>query len=301
VVEEGLNLWKGFMASQTRLAFVPGQDLPAVSADEGQVMKVLSAFVLNAIEATEAQKGAIVISTGVQTLAEADLTLGFWPALGREGRFLRLEVQDQGPGIAAEQLERVCDPFFTTKGQGRGLGLSAALGILRSHSACLQILSPPGVGTSIRAYFPCPGLAHPLALPQVALRPAVPGILVAEDDDSIRDLVVGMLTRWGFGPVFTARNGVEALEVFRAHQDAIGIFLTDASMPQMSGPEAFEAMRKLSPNLAGVLMTGYSQAFGRGTASAFGFSGSLQKPFKFRELRDRLEAVRPSSGAAPES
>ncbi len=298
VVEEGLHLWQGFMASQTRLSFVPGQDLPAVSADEGQVMKVLSAFVLNALEATEATEatealaGAIVLRTTVQELSEVDQAQGFWPAMGRSGRFLCLEVQDQGPGIPAEQVERVCDPFFTTKGQGRGLGLSAALGILRSHAACLQILSEPGSGTTLRAYLPCPTHGHRSAAPQVASRSRAPGILVAEDDDGILDLVVGMLYRWGYGPVFAARNGAEALGTFRANQELIGILLTDASMPQMSGPEAFEAMRKLSPSLAGVLMTGYSEAFGRGTAAAFGFSSFLQKPFKFKELKARLEVAR---------
>lgn len=292
VVEEGLAIWKGFMVSPARLSFHPGTGLPPVSADEGQVMKVLSALVLNAIEATESQKGAIVLRTALQTLSEADLAHGFWPAMGREGRFLCLEVQDQGPGIPAEQLERVCDPFFTTKGQGRGLGLSAALGILRSHAACLQILSQPGAGATLRAYFPCPIQAQPALRTQTGARSKAPGILVAEDDDGIRDLVVRMLDRWGYGPVFTARNGAEALEVFRNHQDIIGTLLTDASMPQLSGPEAFEAMRRLSPALVGVLMTGYSETFGRGTASAFGFSGLLQKPFMLKALKERLDAAR---------
>ncbi|MBI1751378.1 MAG: PAS domain S-box protein [Acidobacteria bacterium] len=290
-VVEGLALWRGFLTRPARLAYRPDGDLPAVSADEGQVMKVLSALVLNAIEATDETGGGIVIRTGLQELAGTDLLEGFWPAPGREGRFLRLEVQDAGPGIPAEQLERVCDPFFTTKGQGRGLGLSAALGILRSHSACLQILSAPGEGTTLRAYFPVSIHPHAPVSPVGAILPATRGILVAEDDPAIRDLVVGMLPKWGYGPVFAAENGAEALELFRANQSAIGLFLTDASMPQMSGPEAFEAMRKIRPSLHGVLMTGYSKSFGRGTAKAFGFSGALQKPFRFQDLEEQLEAV----------
>ncbi|WLT32598.1 PAS domain S-box protein [Geothrix sp. PMB-07] len=291
VVVEGLALWRTFLSRPARLAYSPGEDLPLVPADEGQVMKVLSAFVLNAIEATEEAGAAISIRTVLQELAEADLLEGFWPAPGRVGRFLRLEVQDGGPGIPAEQLERVCDPFFTTKGQGRGLGLSAALGILRSHSACLQILSTPGEGTTLRAYFPVSIHVQAAMSPAGATRPSARGILVAEDDPAIRDLVVGMLPKWGYGPVFAAENGAEALEVFHANEAAIGLFLTDASMPQMSGPEAFEAMRKIRPTLHGVLMTGYSKAFGRGTAAAFGFSGSLQKPFRFQDLKEQLEAV----------
>lgn len=292
VVEEGLSLWRGFLKPPVTLDYLPGPDLPRVPADEGQVMKVLSAFVLNAIEASGGPCEPILIHTALVDLNETRMAKGFWPTGAREGRFLRLEVRDSGGGIPAGQVERICDPFYTTKGLGRGLGLSAALGILRSHAACLQILSQHGVGTIVRAYFPVSIHAQAEVPAKAIARPVASGVLVAEDDKAIRDLLALMLPRWGYEPVFTAPNGAEALELFRLHQDEIGIFLTDASMPVMSGPEAFEAMRKLRPGLHGVLMTGYSKAFGRGTASAFGFSGAVQKPFRFQDLQDRLDAVR---------
>jgi CheY-like chemotaxis protein len=124
------------------------------------------------------------------------------------------------------------------------------------------------------------------------------GVLVAEDDDAIRDLVVGMIRKWGYGPVWEARHGEEALALFQAHAEDIGLLLTDATMPQMGGPEAFTAMRKLRPSLRSILMTGYSESFGQGTAAAFGFTAFLQKPFKFADLKAKLEAARSAGRAA---
>jgi PAS domain S-box-containing protein len=290
VVNEALALWRDLTPAAT-LTHVPGRDLPAVFADEGQMIKVVSALALNAIEAVEGRGGSTLISTEYLELREADLHKGFWPAPGREGPFLQIQVQDSGLGIAADQLERVCDPFFTTKGQGRGLGLSAALGILRAHSACLQILSQPGEGTTVRVYLPIRAQTPMTPNLEKNALPLPPGILVAEDDAAIRELVVRLLLGWGFSPVLAAEDGAKALELFQAHQPSIGILLTDATMPRMGGPESFAAMRKLSPSLRGVLMSGYSEAFGLGTVATFGFSGFLQKPFRILELKTKLESI----------
>lgn len=300
IVEEGLALRRDILPPELCLEFTATADLPALYGDEGQMMKVISALVLNATEAMAGQAGSIAITAAVKDLTQADLTAGFWPVPGREGRYVQLEVRDVGAGIPNDQLERICDPFFTTKGQGRGLGLSVAMGILRAHSACLQIQSQPGLGTSVRAYFPVSSRELAEAPPREAFRPIPLGVLVAEDDDSIRELVLQMLPKWGLGPIFAARNGADAVELFRNHQHDIGLFLTDANMPQMSGPDAFDAMRRLQPRLRAILMTGYSEAFGRGTAASFGFTRFLQKPFTFAQLKARLLEAR-SEQTTPES
>lgn len=296
MVQELLELRRAGLPPGIRLESNSTGELPIVHGDEDQVMKVLSALVLNAIEAMPDRGGSVVVATQAKALAAGDCSSGFWPVAGREGSFLMLEVRDSGMGISEATLERICDPFYTTKGQGRGLGLSAVLGILRAHSACLQILSQPGAGTTIRVYFPVSTQAPSVAPGWQGPSPRALGILVAEDEASILELVVQMLSTWGYSPIFTARNGAEALELFRAHQDAIGLFLTDATMPKMSGAEAFDAMRKLQPSLRSVLMSGYSEAFGRGTAASFGFTGFLQKPFRFAQLKEKLEAARAATG-----
>jgi PAS domain S-box-containing protein len=299
VVEDAVALWRDILPASA-LEVCLGENLPLVYADEGQLMKVLSALVSNAMDAMEGRQGLIQVSTGFQELDRAEMALGFWPAPGREGPFLRIQVQDTGTGIPMDRLERVCDPFFTSKGPGHGLGLSAALGILRAHSACLQILSQPGVGTTMRAYLPV--LSEPArAAAPPRVRQSLPGgILVAEDEGAIRDLVVRLVQEWGFAPVLAARDGAEALTLFQEHREDIGILLTDATMPRMSGPAAFEAMRRLSPSLHGVLMSGYSEAFGAGKASSFGFSRFLQKPFRLRDLRATLESLRDAEKEDPE-
>jgi PAS domain S-box-containing protein len=292
LVEEVLVLRRDMLPADLQLEFTATADLPVLHGDEDQIMKAISALILNATEAMAEQAGSIGITATMKELTQADLTAGFWPVPGWEGRYVQLEVRDAGTGIPNDQLERICDPFFSTKGQGRGLGLSVAMGILRTHSASLQIQSQPGLGTAVRAYFPVSTREALVAPPRGETRPIPFGVLIAEDDDSIRELVIQMLPKWGFGPIFAARNGAEALELFRNHQRDIGLFLTDSNMPKMSGPEAFDAMRRLQPTLRAILMTGYSEAFGRGTAASFGFSDFVQKPFSFAQLKARLLEAR---------
>ncbi|HJV49077.1 MAG TPA: PAS domain S-box protein [Geothrix sp.] len=288
VVEELLALRREGLRPDLELAFSATGDLPALYADEGQVMKALSSLVLNAVEAMDGRRGSITLAAEAVDLEPTDLVAGFWPVPARAGRFVRLEIRDAGGGIADDRLERICDPFFSTRGPGRGLGLSVALGILRAHSACLQIQSWPGLGSLVRVYFPV-SIQTPRAVLPVQVEPRrASGVLVAEDDPNIRDLVLRALPKWGFGPIFAAKHGAEALELFRAHRADIGLFLTDATMPGMSGPEAFEAMRLIQPSLRAVLMTGYSESFGQGTAASFGFTGFVQKPFSFAQLKAAL-------------
>ncbi|GLH73959.1 hypothetical protein GETHLI_24610 [Geothrix limicola] len=288
VMEELLALRREGLRQGLNLAFSATGELPALHADEGQVMKALSALILNAVEGMGERAGTITITAEPVDLEAADLARGFWPVPGRVGRFVRLEIADGGEGIPNDLLERICDPFFTTKGPGRGLGLSVALGIFRAHSACLEIQSQPGQGTTVRVYFPASTQVPRPALPTEAAPRRASGVLVAEDDAIIRDLVLRVLPKWGFEPIFAAKNGAEALELFRTHAAEIGLLLTDATMPGMSGPEAFEAMRRIQPALRAVLMTGYSESFGQGTAATFGFTGFVQKPFSFAQLKAAL-------------
>lgn len=291
VAEDGLAIWREFLGSDSCLVFLPGKALPAVIGDDRQVMKVLSALALNALEAIEGRAGLVTISTALVDLGPPELGLGFWPATGHPGRFLRLEVKDTGPGMAPEVLERCCDPFFTTKGPGRGLGLSVSLGILGMHAALFQVVSGPGQGTAARAYFPIPALIPAPPPPPAQPARAANGILVAEDDEGIREILVRLLRRWGFDPVLEARDGKDALDLFLSHRDRIQVLLTDATMPRMSGPELFEAIRRIRPDLPGVLITGYSGVLGRELMEGYRFSAFLLKPFPSRELKEKLDAV----------
>ena len=292
VARECLAYWEHCLDPRVSLELTAGEGLPRVVGDEGQITKVIGALILNAVEAMDGQPGTVRVSTRLLDLGEAELRTGFWPASGPAGSYLCLELQDFGCGIPEGILDKTCDPFFTTKGPGRGLGLSAALGIVRAHSGCLRILSVPRQGTTVQVCFPVSTQSQ--AGPALTVPPlqAGQGILVAEDDETIRELVMAMLPRWGFGPVFGAADGAEAVELFREHASAIGLVLTDATMPKMTGPQALEAMRDISPEVKGILMTGYSEALGRHTASSFGFEGFLAKPFKFLELKAILQAVK---------
>ena len=296
LVQESLALWQDHFPAGLVCRLHAEAGLPSLNGDEGQVARVVSALLLNAIDAMAGKDGAMDLSLTGTVLTEADQSQGVWLLPAQGGRFLCLEVRDQGCGFPELQAERIADPFYTTKGPGRGLGLSVTLGILRGHGGGLQVLSRSGEGTILRAYFPLEEEPPRVPARSPLLTQPARGILVAEDDEFLRELVIGMLREWGFSPVFAANDGFEALDLFRAHGAEIGLFLTDATMPRLTGPEALASMRQVNPGLRAVLMTGYAAAFGQRTAASFGFSSCLQKPFRLAELRSILDECLPNPG-----
>jgi CheY-like chemotaxis protein len=177
-----------------------------------------------------------------------------------------LEVTDPGYGIEDDEIDKIFDPFFTTKLTGRGLGLPVVLGILHAHSGGLVVHSKRGrdSGSSFRAYLPIsvervarPAFAAPVEHREEALWGGT--VLLAEDEEGLRSTTRTILARLGFS-VVEARDGIEALEVFRRHQDEIRLVVCDLTMPHMDGWEALAAMRRLSPGIPVLLTSGYDEA-----------------------------------------
>jgi len=207
------------------------------------------------------------------------------------GRYVTLEVSDTGCGMDDETRSRLFDPFFTTKFSGRGLGLSAMLGILRSHSAGVRILTREGEGTSFKLFFPA-SQASPASLPPPAeLPPAeVPAgrVLVVDDEPDILEATAELLDALGFR-VATARDGLEALELFQANPGDYALVLMDLTMPRMDGREALRAMRALDPGMKIVLCSGFDRADVARDELCSGMTGFLQKPYTIQTLRETMQ------------
>lgn len=264
--------------------------LPRVMMDPLLVGRVVEGLVTNALEASSAAPG-IRVRTSMRQVTARDLGAGHWPEPVEPGLYAVLEVSDQGHGIDAATLPRIFDPFFSTRDMGRGLGLPAALGILRSHRGGIQVESIPGVGSVFRVHFPCPESLEPPPEAPAEGGPARGLVLLADDEAELRSVMAEMLRDWFGLEVATASDGQEALEHFSRRPDAFDLVILDATMPRLGGVEAFRAMRQFRPGLPGILFSGYALPTSRDEAVAQGFADFLRKPFTSAELGDILDRV----------
>jgi CheY-like chemotaxis protein len=265
-------------------------DLPQILVDPLLVSRVVEGLVTNALEASSAE-GAIRLRTCVRNLTPRDLDTGHWPEPLEPGTYVVMEVSDQGHGIDQATLSKIFDPFFSTRDLGRGLGLAAALGIIRGHRGGIQVESLPGVGSVFRVYFPSPEgqeVAPMVAGLDVRARNLV---LLVDDEAELRAVMAEMLQDWFGLDVVSAADGQEAVEIFTQRPGAFDLVILDATMPRLGGVEAFRAMRAIRPGLPGILCSGYALPASRDQAIAQGFADFLKKPFTSTELEALLDRV----------
>ena len=264
--------------------------LPRVMADPLLIGRVLESLVANAREANVGH-GIVRVRTYRRVVAPSDLGTGHWPEPVEPGIYVVLEVSDQGHGIEANNLSMIFDPFFSTRELGRGLGLPAALGIVRGHRGGIQVESLVGVGSVFRVYLPSPeGQLVTTVLPVEGPR-TKHLVLLADDEVDLRAVLAEMMEEWFGMEVVQAADGQEALELFMQRPEAFDVVLLDATMPRLGGVEAFTAMRAIRPGLPGILCSGYALPASRDQAQAQGFADFLKKPFTSAELEALLDRV----------
>ena len=258
--------------------------LPPVEADAAQFQQVVMNLVINASEAIGDRAGQITLRTRAVELNQAQLAAGFPGQVLEPGPYVRLEVEDDGCGMDVDTIGRIFDPFFTTKFTGRGLGLSAMLGIVRGHRAGIHVESTAGKGTTFTLLFPATEATVVTQPPPAEPQTKASGtILVVDDEALIRDLARSALETAGF-QVLEARDGQEAVELFQAGQTHVDLVLLDMTMPRMGGAEAFRLIRNLAPQVRVLLTSGYTQKESLEELADLPPDGFLQKPFRVREL-----------------
>ncbi len=270
---------------ETRLE--PGLDL--ILADPVQVQQVVMNLVINASDALEGRTGWIRIVTGLRDIPAGARVLDIQREPIPPGRYVTLAVSDNGCGMGPEVQSRIWDPFFTTKASGRGLGLSAMQGILRSHGARIQLESSPGAGSTFTVHFK-PGTAtHEAAASQAARTPWTGHgrLLLVDDEAEVRHAIAPLLRSLGF-EVVEAAHGREAVARYQ-REGPFRLVLMDLSMPQMDGLEAFREIRSQDPGARVILLCGYDPKGSLGPAE--GLDGFLQKPFRLDRLKEVLREV----------
>jgi two-component system cell cycle sensor histidine kinase/response regulator CckA len=210
------------------------------------------------------------------------------------GRYVCLDVTDTGCGMDDETRQRIFEPFYTTKFTGRGLGMSAVLGIITTHKGALQLKSQPGQGTSFKVYLPVHN-GKPAADESLQLVHSIPwqgsgSILLVEDEPQLMTVAKNLIKALGF-MVFEATNGNEALEIFRKNAEYITMVVTDIGMPVMDGYDLIRELKKIKPDLPVIVSTGFADMdVTRRTADLY-VAGYLSKPFSFDQLREVLKGV----------
>ncbi len=284
---------------ELRLELSP--QLPPVSMDVTQIRRLLMNLAVNAAEAIAENPGTITIRTGCTELSPewAQLALSIDEQLPRACVFV--EVEDTGCGIQPENLKRVVDPFYTTKFTGRGLGLSAVLGIVRAHHGALFIQSEVGRGTK------CTVLLPPASTPQPRPAPATGSssaafrgsgkVLLVDDEASIRIISARLLSRLGF-EVELATSGQAALDAFARDPEGYALVMLDLTMPGLSGVEVLSEIRRRQPRQRALLVSGFSPEEAQDKMGGHVPDGFLAKPFDVETFNAAVQAALGSSRLA---
>lgn len=300
LIDEMAHLLRTSISKNAVLNLNLDRQAPLIRGDATQIRQIILNLIVNASEAVAERGGAITVTTGTAECARPDFADTILGDDLPEGLYVCLEVSDTGSGMDKETLEHIFEPFFTTKFTGRGLGLSAVLGIVRGHRAALSVRSEVGKGTTFRILFPAAeGNATAFGDEDLLVEEAWRGtgkILLVDDEETVRVIGKRMLERLGY-EVLTANDGREALRIYRDQGKEIDLVLLDLTMPNMNGEAAHRELRRLDPGVRVILSSGYTEQdvamrFERKHAVRF-----LQKPYTLAALRDCLRLSMPTDPA----
>jgi len=297
LVEDTTHLLQLAISKSAVLKFNLAPNLPPVDADASQMRQVIMNLVINASEAIGSRSGVISISTGMVRADRDYLDKIKFSSDLPEGEYVFLEVSDTGCGMDSETMSKIFDPFFTTKFTGRGLGLAAVLGIIRSHRGAIKVYSEPGKGSTFKILLPVANGAKIPKQPAEKTSFDFKGqgtVLVIEDEETVRAIICRTLESIGYS-VVQAENGLVGVEKFTKATSPFQFVLLDLTMPHMDGEAAFRELRRLKPDVRVILMSGYNEQDAISQFAGKGLAGFLQKPFKLEELRQLLKKL--SAGA----
>jgi len=291
LVSDMVPLVKASIPRKVRLVMNLPSDLPAVLADKTQLEQVVMNLLINGAEAVGERPGAVHVTAALRHFVK-DVRRAYLTENEIRGDYVSLEVRDDGAGMDQETLPRIFDPFFTTKFLGRGLGLSAVLGIMRGHKGAIRVSSAPGEGTTFELLFPASAAStQPAAEPRRApierdLPPARGTVLVVDDEDVVRQFFTAALSSRGYS-VFEAKDGAEALRIFRKSPDDFSLVLLDLVMPVMSGKDVLPYLFEARSDARIVVTSGQVEDEVRRDLAGWPIAGFIQKPCSIEALLEK--------------
>jgi PAS domain S-box-containing protein len=269
-----------------------GEHLPLIHADHSQMHQVLLNLCVNARDAMP-HGGTITIASEVVACEQIRER---FPSADQE-KYICISIADTGAGIDEQTRSRIFDPFFTTKemGKGTGLGLAVVYGVIQAHHGFIDVKSALGQGTLFQLYLPVPAVPERNTIPQLTAELNVSGhaetILVVEDEEFLMEALSYELEKNGFS-VLRARDGMEAISVYREHQKEIVLVVTDMGLPAMTGMDEFKQLKELNPLVKVIFTSGFFEPEIKTELQTAGALGFIQKPYRLADvLRKIREAI----------
>ncbi len=299
LLNKKLGLIKSVFPKNISLNLESYSSLPPIKGDPEQIQRAIMNLITNSSEAIGDTKGDVTIKTGVMDCDPTYLSHSRLEEKPEPGRFVFMEIADNGCGMNDETLQRIFDPFFTTKFWGRGLGMAEVMGIVKGHHGALMVDSQIGKGTIIRVLFPAMILDLPsLKTSEVTAVMASKSdsiaerktILVVDDEELVRGMILRRLQVLGYDTI-EAPDGESGVSVFRERLNQIDLVMLDFAMPKMNGVEAFGELIRINPDVKVILCSGYTEDDVLQSFPGQRPAGVLHKPYKMEALKAELDRL----------
>ncbi len=293
LIHEILSMLKQTFPKVINFIEIFNKDIPYISADRTQIHQAILNLCVNARDAMP-NGGAITIKVEKQSKERVQER---FPAANQDS-YVCISIIDTGEGMDDATRLRVFDPFFTTKpmGQGTGMGLSVVYGVVQAHQGFIDLESKLGHGTTFRLYFPIPTITEQAVDSQLLVESFEVGgtetILLVEDEEFLLDLVRLMLESKGY-TVYGAKDGIEAIELYKLHKEEISLVFTDMGLPGLTGIDQFKRLKEINPNIKVIFASGFFEPDIKSELVKAGATGFIQKPYTtddvLRTLREVLD------------
>ncbi len=289
VVEEALELMRSVLPTTIQIHKSLTETLRPVMANRTEIHQVIINLCINAGHAMRKKGGELKV-----TLKEIDLETPIGAGNLKPGLYLQLTVSDTGHGMPSKILNRIFEPYFTTKkeGEGTGMGLAVVHGIVTGYGGEITVYSQPGTGTTFHIFLPAEK-EEKERIPDEWTEPVKGGeesILFVDDEQSLTELVKDVLENLGY-KVDTCTDSIEALEAFRQHPGKYDLVISDQTMPKMTGVRLAEKIRKIKAGIPIIVCSGFSESINEDTYESMGINAFLMKPFAERDLANVIRQV----------
>ncbi|MFH1102811.1 MAG: PAS domain S-box protein [Pseudomonadota bacterium] len=290
IIKSSLRFLRASIPSSIEIRENIDENADAILGDPTQINQILINLCTNARDAMHEEGG--ILEIGVENLKIDNQDASPYQQQSA-GQYVKLSVRDTGKGISPQDINRIFDPYFTTKavGKGTGMGLAVVHGIVKTHQGVIVVNSNPGKGTTFNILFPATEATPILeAEPNVEIRKGNEKILFVDDEDLVVEVNHQVLEKLGY-QVKSTKDPIEALEIFRSDPDQFDLVISDTTMPKMSGDRLAQELMKIRPNLPFILCTGYSERISEEKALELGIKAYIMKPFEIPKLAKTVRKV----------